>query len=45
MMIQSSKTGNDEEDDCLAIFKPVMANEFFQMRRRMVPFPAATNGE
>ena len=43
MVIQSSKSGNVKEDDCLAIFKP--ANGFSRMWRRMVPFSAAINGE
>ena len=40
---KAQKLEKAKEDDRLAIFKP--ANEFFRMQRRMVPFPAVTNGE
>ena len=45
MVIQSSKSGKIQKDDCLAIFKPGLWRSGFLMRQRMVPFLAATNGE
>ena len=43
LRFKARKVERLQEEDRVAIFKP--ANGFFQMRRRMVPFSAGTNGE